>query len=114
MDKALARALYWLPRVMGIFFAVFISLFALDAFRGGFSLPGFAIQLIPALIVVAALITAWKSELIGGAILVILGCLYIMVAWARFPLTAYLVISAPLFVIGGLFIVGYFYVENTV
>ena len=45
--------LFWLPRILGILFAVFISIFALDAFGEGIpvleAIIGFVIHLVPTL-----------------------------------------------------------------
>jgi hypothetical protein len=56
---------------------LFISLFAADAFASGLTiwqqLGGFLIQLIPSFILLAFLIVAWKWELIGGIIFMVIG-----------------------------------------
>ena len=38
MNNKWKRVLYWTPRVLGILFALFISIFALDVFGEGYSL----------------------------------------------------------------------------
>jgi hypothetical protein len=69
------KFLYWVPRVLGILAILFISLFALDAFQEGMPISqmllGFTIHLIPSIILAIFLIVAWKWELIGGIVFVI-------------------------------------------
>ena len=61
--------LYWTPRILGIIFAVFISIFALDVF-GEYKFPEVLIalfmHLVPTYLVLGALLVAWKWEKIGG------------------------------------------------
>jgi len=68
---------HWLPRILCILAILFVSLFALDAFEPG-NPPGkqmldFVIHLIPSLILIVFLIVAWKWELAGGIIFILLG-----------------------------------------
>ena len=101
------KFLIWLPRILSILFALFISLFALDVFSEGNSLLksilAFTIHLIPTYLIVLTLVISWKRELIGAVIYIILGLAYIIMAWGKFPLSAYLLIAGPLFVISILF-----------
>jgi cell division protein FtsW (lipid II flippase) len=68
---------HWLPRILGIIAILFISLFAADAFGPGRSIwdqiLAFIIHLIPSFILTALLIIAWKWELAGGIIFMIIG-----------------------------------------
>lgn len=79
MSRSTAKLLYWSPRILSIGFAIFLSLFALDVFDEfhGFwrIVAAFAIHLIPALIIVAVLIVAWRWEWIGAG-LFLLGAVY--------------------------------------
>ena len=73
------KILFWAPRVICILSILFISLFALDAFDPDLSIwqqiGGFLIHMIPSFILLAALLIAWKWELTGGIIFIILGLL---------------------------------------
>jgi len=105
------KFLYWLPRILGILFAIFISVFALDAFGKGIPFPevvvGFLIHLIPTYIVIAILLIAWKWELVGGILFILVGASYLV--WAHIPhWTAFLLIGGPHVLIGILFIAAYF------
>ena len=71
------KALYWLPRVLGIIAILFISLFALDAFESGLTfwqqMVAFIMHLIPSFVLLIILLIAWKWEKIGGIIFVLMG-----------------------------------------
>jgi hypothetical protein len=110
MRPQIKKAIFWTPRLLTILFAIFISVFALDAFAagGGFqkTLIAFTIHLIPTAIIVTILILSWKREWIGGVIFFLLGIVYAVFAfnhpqWILF-------ISGPLFVISVLFFIGWF------
>ena len=102
------RLLYWTPRILAILATVFISLFALDSFSENNTtlenILGFLIHLIPTYLLIIVILIAWKWELIGGIIFIILGMSYIIMAWNKFPFLTYLIISGPLFLVGVLFL----------
>jgi len=109
MSVSSRRILFWAPRVLGIAFAVFISLFALDVFDEGQgfwnTLGALAIHLIPTAIVVAVLLLAWRWEWIGAVIFAAVGGLYVVFAIRH--LSWILTISGPLFLIAALFLVNW-------
>ena len=71
------RILYWSPRILAILAILFISLFALDAFEPSLTLwqqlGGFLIHLIPSFVLLLVLLIAWKREMLGGIIFLVLG-----------------------------------------
>ncbi len=101
------NALHWAPRILMIVFIPFISLFAMDAFEGNETffrkLGAFFIHLIPTFVLVILLILSWRREWIGGIAFFLLGVLYVITAWGRFPLVTYILISGPLFLVAILF-----------
>ena len=107
------RLLYWAPRVLCILFAGFVSVFALDVFdeRYGFwhTCLALMVHLIPTFILVAVLIVAWRFEVIGGGLLLLLAGWYVMETWNRFPGSTMFVIAGPLAVAGGLFLCDWAY-----
>jgi hypothetical protein len=113
MTRGSASTLYWAPRILGILAAAFISLFALDAFTQGYSaweaVLAFLIHLVPTYLVVIALVLAWRWERVGAALFIGLGASYVIWAWGRFDLIAYLVVSGPLVVTGVLFLLAWMY-----
>lgn len=112
MRPTVPRWLYWTPRVLGILFAVFVSLFALDALEGpggaGRRLAAFAMHLVPTALVVAALLVAWRWEGIGGLLFVGLGVYYVAGSWGHARWDAYLAIGGPLVLAGLLFLLSWF------
>jgi hypothetical protein len=113
MNGPVKRLLFWTPRVLCIVFAIFISLFALDVFSEGYSfwktILALMIHLIPTVVIVAVLAVSWRWEWIGGILFIFFGAFYIVSFWGRFPWVTYLVISGPLFLIGVLFLINWFY-----
>lgn len=101
------KFLYWLPRVLGIAFVIFISLFATDVFNGEDSLSyqmlAFLIHMIPSFILIAILLIAWKWQLTGGILYIAAGLIYLIFTGGM-PLLVYAIISGPAFLIGILFI----------
>ena len=106
MSHPSAQLLYWSPRILGIAYAAFISIFALDVFNEaqGFlpTLAALAIHLIPTFIMVAVVIVAWRWEWIGAGIFTALAVTY---AWNVLPqhMVWALGIAAPLLLIAALF-----------
>ncbi len=104
--KPARRGWYWLPRGLGLGFALFVSLFALDIFdlRLGFweTLVGLAMHLIPTAILVVVLALAWRWDWVGGVAYPLLGALYLWQA-RGLPWTNHLTLAGPLVVIGLLF-----------
>jgi len=105
------KTLHWAPRVLGILFALFISIFALDTFSEDYSfwqsIVAFLIHLVPTYLAVAALLVAWKWEVPGGLIYIGLAVWYLIIA-RNLHWTALLFISGPLLLTGALFLIDYF------
>ncbi|HUV16713.1 MAG TPA: hypothetical protein VMW28_09150 [Pelolinea sp.] len=109
--------LFWVPRILGILFCLFISLFALDAFAGNAPILekvlGFIIHLMPTAILVASLISAWRWPLPGGFIYLLLGASYFI--WARgMHWSAYLAVAGPPILIGLLFLAEGFFSKRRI
>jgi len=103
------RVLLWAPRALGIAFALFISMFALDVFSENYgfwnTLLALAIHLIPTAIVVVVLVLAWRWEWIGALLFAAVGMFY-LVTTLRHP-DWILTISGPLFLIAALFLISW-------
>jgi len=73
MSEISRRTLYWTPRALCVAYAIFLGMFSLDVFNEarGFwpTLQALAMHLIPAGIVVAILVVAWRWEWIGTVLL---------------------------------------------
>ena len=112
---------YWLPRILCILAIAFVSLFALDAFSSELSLwqqiGAFLMHLIPSFILLALLILAWKKELIGGIIFMLIGLGLSPVVFSHnyrmnhsifMSLGIILTITIPFVIVGLLFLISHF------
>ncbi|MGB8013373.1 MAG: hypothetical protein WCF68_17310 [Terriglobales bacterium] len=108
MNRHLGSFLYWAPRILGILFATFISIFALDVFSEQLpfwrTLLDLALHLIPTAILLLVPLISWRWEWMGAIGYISLGVIYIISMWKRFPLVTYVAISGPAFLIGVLFL----------
>ncbi len=98
-----------------------MSLFALDAFSSGTSIwlciGGFLIHMIPSFIIAAVLVLAWKNELPGGILLLLIGVFTAVVVFKGnyknpgellHALGIVAAINLPFIASGGLFIFSHF------
>jgi hypothetical protein len=106
------KLLYWVPRVFTIVAILFMLMFSLDAFEGNASVTkkilGFLIHSIPVLVLIVILIVAWKSELVGGLLLIVAfsaGAVFFR-SFSGNP--ASLIVIAPFLITGILFILYHF------
>ncbi|MCE7980027.1 MAG: hypothetical protein DYG89_02445 [Caldilinea sp. CFX5] len=113
MTRSVKQTLVWTPRVLGILFALFLSLFALDVFGTGAgfwaTLLALVIHLLPVGVLVIGLIFAWRWEWVGAALFLGFGIWYLATAWGRFPIAVYWVIAGPAFLVGILFLIDWLY-----
>jgi hypothetical protein len=113
MKPTTRQLLFWVPRVLTILFAGFLSLFALDVFDEGFGFWGTVValfmHLIPTWIVLIVLAVSWRWEWVGAVLFAALGLLYVYFAVGRGHPEWTLVISGPLFLVGGLFLLNWLY-----
>lgn len=104
MKSSTKKVIIWSPRILGILFAIFISLFALDVFGEGYgfwdTLLALAMHMIPTLIAVLALVVAWRWARVGAIVYIALAALYLMMSHGES-----FVLSIPLFLLGILFLV---------
>ena len=110
------KALYWIPRILGIIAILFMMMFSLDCLGEGESfktiMTCFFMHNIPALICIAVMILAWKRELPGG-VLFILVFIAAGIFFGSFTGNwGSLIIITPFLVIGILFILHYFRIKQ--
>lgn len=100
--------LYFLPRVFAIIFICFLAIFAFDVIVPGkplwYILGGFIIHLIPNYLLLVALVIAWKKEVSGGIVFLLLGIGFTWFFQTYLFLPAFLIVSFPIFLIGILFL----------
>ena len=113
MSTSTKRVLFWTPRVLGVLFAIFVSVFTLDVFSEGYGLwqtiGALLLHLVPTFIVVIALVIAWRWEWVGTVLFSALAVFYVVWTWGRFPWVTYLSISGPLGLMGVLFLFNWIY-----
>ena len=113
MSPIARRLLFWTPRVLGIAFALFISIFAMDVFGEHYSLPqllvALGMHLIPTGLIAVALIVAWRWEWVGAVLFFGLGVAYIVTVHERAPWDWYVFIAGPAFLMGLLFLLNWRY-----
>ncbi len=113
MKKPVKGVVFWMPRILCVLFAVFISLFALDVFGEGYdfweTIVALLMHLIPTGIILIALVIAWRWEWVGALLFLALGVWYVIMAWGEFEWVTYLVIVGPLLLVGALFLVNWLY-----
>mgnify|MGYP001609782195 FL=1 len=106
----LTKILYWTPRIVCLLYIGFISLFALDVFNGEYNLAqtlvALTMHLIPSMLILLALVIAWRWELAGSIVFDVLA-----IAWLIYvgDFGKSLIITLPLFVISSLFVAGWAY-----
>lgn len=110
MNKTLKQTMFWMPRVAGILFVLFLSLFALDIFEMqlGFwgTIVGLFMHLIPSILLAIAVFIAWKREWVGA--LLFIGRAIWYVSFRReFAWIALVMIAGLPAVIGLLFLAGW-------
>lgn len=119
MSKKIA-ILHWTPRILCILSILFISIFAFDAFEPGLTiwqqLAAFAMHLLPSFILFMMLVVAWRWELAGGIVFMLLGLglspfiythNYAMNHSVSMSLGIIMMITFPFFVVGLLFVTSY-------
>lgn len=117
MRKLLNHLLFWSPRVLGLLFALFVSLFALDVFGQGYgfwgTLGALLIHLIPVYVLLIALAIGWRWEWAGALLFGGFAVWYLVMIWEPAPLIAILIgalpIAAPALLVGLLFLLDWFY-----
>jgi len=107
MNKTLKKTMFWSPRVAGILFILFLSLFALDIFdmHLGFlgTIVGLFMHLIPSILLAIAIALAWRWEWVGTVVFA--GWAIFYVSFARgFHWSVYVLIAGVPFLIGVLFL----------
>lgn len=78
------KFIYWSPRILSIFFVLFLMLFSLDVFGQGNTLSetviAFLMHNIPSFILAFVVVLSWKYEIIGAVCFLAAGLLYLALA----------------------------------
>ena len=113
MLRTSKKMLYWMPRVWGIVYALFISLHALDVFEAHLPFAklmlAFGIHLVPTAILAVVLVLAWRRDWLGFVGFIALGLVYLWIPLLRFPAAVYFVTSGTAILIGLLFLANWLF-----
>lgn len=104
------KIFYWLPRLLSICFVLFLSVFALDVFSeysGIQVILPLLIHLIPSLVLLGAVLLAWRYELVGAIMFLGFATLYLWDVGFDRPWSWYASIVAPAAIVGLLFLVSW-------
>jgi hypothetical protein len=115
MKTTLDRILLWTPRVLGILFIAFISLFALDVFseyKGWEVILALLMHLRWSIVLLIALILAWRWEWIGALGFIAFGVWY-LTAVHGFDTGTYMLLAGMPILIGVIFLIRWFYRKKT-
>lgn len=105
------KIIYWLPRVLSLAFVVFLSLFSFDVFeefKGWQTILAFLIHMLPALILLAVAIIAWKHELVGTVVFIAAAIFYVAAVGFSRPWSWYAFVSGPAALVGILYFLSWF------
>jgi hypothetical protein len=110
MNRPLKQTLFWTPRLAGILFILFLSIFALDVFdmQLGFwgTVLALLMHLIPSILLAIAVITAWRWEWVG-AVIFIGWAIWYVTSTRGFGWGVYVLIAGLPALIGLLFLAGW-------
>ena len=110
-QKENAGKITWAARFIGIIYAAFISIFAMDVFSEGYGLKDLTIALfmhmLPTILIILVLIISWHREWIGGIAFLGIGLVYLYTSWGKIDWPGIALISIPLFVLAALFFIGW-------
>lgn len=111
MPEKSKRILRWTPRILGILYALFLSIFALDVFGVGYSVwetvIALAMHLIPVYVLLIGVALGWRWEWLGAATFLGFCVWYVISMGSGNPFSIYLIIVGPPFVIGMLFLLNW-------
>ena len=106
MTPGWQKMIRWTPRVLGIGVALFVGVFALDAFSQQLpfteALVHFAIHAIPAAVLLAVVALAWRREWIGAIVFIGAAVAYALMVPQRLDWIA--IVAGPLLLTGLLFL----------
>jgi hypothetical protein len=109
--------LAWFPRLLVVVYAIFISLFAADAFGTGRTawqeLGDFIKHLVPTAVTLILLLAAWRHRLLGGLLFIVWGLVFTIHFGTHRSVSLFMMFSLPLLLAGFLFLFSQLYANNT-
>ncbi len=109
-NQRIKKFLFHSPRLLAIIFAIVLIFIAAGVFSNpGFSfgekILSFTFKLIKPALIIAALVIAWKREIVGGIIFIALGFAFFLFGWTSIVFWKLLVSGLLLVFIGALFLI---------
>ena len=112
MNQSLKKTIFWTPRIFGILFILFVSLFALDIFdmNLGFweTIVGLFMHLLPSIALTISLVLAWKFEWTGAILFTLVGAWFLYISTPGDVMYYLVFVGVPL-LIAVFFLVGWMY-----
>lgn len=112
MSNRTIQLIRWTPRILGILFVLFISIFAADAFGQGHSfwqtLVDLSMHLLPSFVLLAAVVLAWRWPWVGTLAFWGFAIQYLIVFGGSFPWSVYVLLMGLPILIGLLFLMDWF------
>ncbi len=116
MKTSTKEIVYWTPRVICILFAFFMGLFSFDVFNEGYgfgeTIIALLTKLLPVFILIFLLVISWRWEWVGAIAFNFIGFVYVVYTWGKIPFVTHLGITAPMFVVGILFLLNWIYKDE--
>ena len=89
MTNPINKGLVWTPRILSMVFIAFLFLMSFDVFEEGSGFwptaGAFVMHSLPALVLLAILLIAWKREIVGAIGFILAGLAYVvLVFWNDF------------------------------
>lgn len=103
MKKIIEKIIYWMPRILSIGFAIFLSLFSFDVFSeysGLSAILPFLIHLVPSFVLLGVALISWKYDWVGVFIFLGFAIFYVFAAGFDRPWSWYAFISGPSALVG--------------
>lgn len=107
----LDKIINWSSRIAATLFVLFLALFSLDVFteyQGWAVWPAFLTHLLIPAVLLAAVVLAWRWELIGAAVFLALAAWYVWTVGLGRPWSWYAAIPGPAIAVAILFLLGWF------
>lgn len=113
MKLPMNRILLWAPRILGLLFALFISIFALDTLGAGYSfgetILALLIHLVPVFVLLLGLVIAWRWAWVGAVVFLGFSVWYVVLFWGQFLWSVYALMVGPPLLAGVLFLIDWVY-----
>ena len=90
----------WLPISLGVLFAAFLGIFALDSE----SVVGFAMHMIPSMVILVGVLVGWRRPLVGGVLFLAMAIAATLQFNTYRHLFTILFITGPFVLVGILFL----------